>query len=277
MTMTDRARLLQDLPVEERRIDVNGVSTVVLEGGDGPPLVLLHGGIECGGAYWAPILASLAREHRLVIPDAPGLGESEPVARLDDATFSAWMEALLRLTCDQSPTLIAHSLLGTLAAKFATSHAHQLHRRVLYGAPGIGPYRIPLGLRVVAIRFAIRPSEANAERFGRYAFADFDQVRRRDPEWIDAFMAYLRSRASVPHVKRTMRYLVTTCTKQVREPNHVPTTLLWGAEDRFVPLTLAQEASSRLGWPLRVIDDAGHVPHIERPDTFLEEVTRTRS
>ena len=61
-----------------------GISTAVLEGGDGPPLVLLHGGIECGGAYWAPVIARLAENHRLVVPDAPGLGESEPVARLDD-------------------------------------------------------------------------------------------------------------------------------------------------------------------------------------------------
>jgi pimeloyl-ACP methyl ester carboxylesterase len=277
MTMTERARLFQGLPVEERRIEVNGVSTVVVEGGDGPPLVLLHGGIECGGAYWAPIVAGLAQEYRLVIPDVPGLGGSEPVVRLDGATFGAWMEALLRLTCDQPPTLIAHSLLGTLTARFAASHDELLDRLVLYGSPGVGPYRMPLGLRAVAIRFAIRPSEANAERFERFAFADFDRVRRRDPEWLDAFTAYLRSRAAVPHVKTTMRYLVATCTKQVHETNHVPTTLLWGAKDRFVPLDLAQEASTRLGWPLWVIDGAGHVPHIEQPDAFHEEIVRTRS
>lgn len=274
--MTNRARLLQGLPIEERRIDVDGVSTVVLEGGDGPPLVLLHGGIECGGAYWAPVVAGLARGHRLVIPDIPGLGESAPVARLDDEAFGRWMEGLLRLTCDQPPTLIAHSLIGTLAARFAANHKDLLHRLVLYGAPGIGPYRMPFGLRVVAASFAIKPSEANAERFERWAFADFDQVRRRDPEWLDAFTAYLRSRAAVPHVKRTMRYLVATCTKQVRERSEVPTSLLWGAKDRFVPLALAQEASSRFGWPLRVIDDAGHVPHIEQPDAFLEGVLRIR-
>jgi pimeloyl-ACP methyl ester carboxylesterase len=45
----------------------------------------------------------------------------------------------------------------------------------------------------------------------------------------------------------------------------VPTALLWGRHDRFVALDLGQAASTRLGWPLEVIDDTGHVPHIERP------------
>jgi len=49
----------------------------------------------------------------------------------------------------------------------------------------------------------------------------------------------------------------------------VPTSLIWGSHDRFIPLTVAEWASARLGWPLRVIDEAGHVPHIERTEAFL--------
>jgi 2-hydroxymuconate-semialdehyde hydrolase len=279
--MTERERLLRGLPVQERRVDVNGASTLVLEGGDGPPLVLLHGGIECGGAYWAPVITQLAEHHRLVVPDVPGLGESEPLARMDSTSFNGWMEALLELTCDQPPVLIAHSLIGTLAARFAVTHGEQLQRLVLYGVPGVGPYRMPVGLRIVAIRFALRPSEANMERFERWAFADLDRARRRDPDWLGAFTTYQRQRAAVPHAKRTMRELLGTCTKQIPEAElrriEVPTTLVWGAQDRFVPLDLATTASLRLGWSLQVIDDAGHVPHIEQPDACLEEVTRTRS
>jgi 2-hydroxymuconate-semialdehyde hydrolase len=273
--MTGRERLLQGLPVDERRVDVHGVSTVLLEGGDGAPLVLLHGGIECGGVYWAPVIPRLARHCRLVVPDVPGLGESAAVARLDQGTFDGWLLALLEETCDQPPTLIAHSLVGTLAARFAASHGERLQNLTLYGVPGIGRYRMPFGLRTVAVRFALRPSEANMDRFERWAYADLDSVRRRDPDWMRAFSTYTRSRARVPHIKRTMRYLVTTCTKQVNDRIDVPTTLLWGAKDRFVPLPLAKEAAGRLGWPLQVIEDAGHVPHIERPGAFLEAVART--
>jgi hypothetical protein len=47
-----RARMLAGLPITERRLDVGGVATTVLEAGAGPSLVLLHRAIECGGACW---------------------------------------------------------------------------------------------------------------------------------------------------------------------------------------------------------------------------------
>lgn len=268
-----RERLLAGAPVAERRLSLGGVATAVLEGGSGPPLILVHGGIECGGVYWTPIISRLIESYRLVIPDVPGLGESEPVERLDANAFADWFTELVRATCRERPTLIAHSLLGTLAARFAASDGEVLRRLVIYGTPGVGRYRMPLGLRVVAIRFAMRPSERNAERFERWAFADFDRARQRDAGWFEAFSEYTRSRAVVPHVKRTMRQLIGSCTKQVPdvELGRIPvaTDLLWGRHDRFVPLSLAEATSSRVNWPLHVIDDAGHVPHIEQPDAFL--------
>jgi pimeloyl-ACP methyl ester carboxylesterase len=269
-----RQRLLAGIDVTERRLQLAGVSTAVLEAGGGPPLVLLQGGIECGGVYWAPVISRLAESHRLIVPDVPGLGESEPVERLDATAFADWFAELLRETCEQKPTLIAHSLGGSLAARFAAAHGDLLRRLVIYAAPGIGPYRMPLGLRVVAIRFGLRPSERNAERFDRWAFFDFDQARRRDPAWFEDFSAYTRLRAAVSHVKRTMGQLIKTGTKQILDTElrriAVPTALIWGSHDRFVSPDLAKGASARLGWPLHVIDDTGHVPHIERNDAFVD-------
>jgi pimeloyl-ACP methyl ester carboxylesterase len=267
-----RARMLAGLSLGERRLPVAGVSTVVLEGGRGTPLILLHGGIECGGAVWAPVAQALADTHHVVVPDLPGLGESEPVERVD-AAFADWLRALIGLTCEKPPALVAHSLAGGLAARFAARHGDLLRKLVIYAAPGIGPYRIPLGLRVVAMRFGLRPTERNAERFDRFAFFDFDEARRRDPGWFEAFSAYTRQRAVVPQVKRTMGRLLKAGAKQAPDSDlrsiEVPTTLIWGRQDRFVPLVLAEAASSRLAWPLQSIEHAGHVPHIERPDAFL--------
>jgi 2-hydroxymuconate-semialdehyde hydrolase len=276
-----RDRMLAATPLTQRRLQLAGVSTVVLEGGDGPAVVLLHGGIECGGAIWAPVTARLAEHHRLVVPDLPGLGESEPAGRLDADTFADWLTALLRATCQEPPTLIAHSLAGSMAARYAAGHRARLRRLLLYGAPAIGPYRMPLGLRVVAIRFGLRPTERNAERFDRWAFFDFDSARRHDPEWYEAFSAYTRSRAVVPHVKRSLGQLLKAGIKPTPEDDlrriDVPTALLWGRHDRFVPLALAETASARYRWPLRVIDRAGHVPHIERSEAFLDALGEKHS
>jgi len=131
--------MLAGLPITERVLDVRGVETTVLEAGDGPPVVLLHGGIECGGAYWAPVIARLAEHNRLVVPDAPGLGESLPVRRLDDDTFAAWFTGVLEQTHAEQPTLVAHSLLGSAAARFAARRGDLLRGLVVYGAPGVAP------------------------------------------------------------------------------------------------------------------------------------------
>src|SRR5215217_1933067 len=74
--MEMRERLLKDLPVTERRLDLAGVSTSLLEGGEGPPIVLLHGQ---GGlaAVWMSIIPDLVTTYHVVAPDLPGLGASE--------------------------------------------------------------------------------------------------------------------------------------------------------------------------------------------------------
>jgi 2-hydroxymuconate-semialdehyde hydrolase len=218
------------------------------------------------------VIPRLVEKHRVVVPDVPGLGESEPFGRFDDERFARWLRELIRLTCASEPTLVAHSLVGTLAARFA-ARGDSLSRLVVYAAPGIGRFRMPLGLRIVAMRFALRPNERNGERFERFALLDRERTRRRDPAWFDSFSAYTLSRARRPHVKRTMRALLSAGTTRVPDAEleriAIPAALLWGRHDRMTPLSLALTASTRLGWPLHVVDHAAHVPHIEQPDGFV--------
>jgi pimeloyl-ACP methyl ester carboxylesterase len=268
-----RERMLAGVPATTRTLEIAGIATAVVEVGDGPPLLLLHGGIECGGAMWAPVLARLAETNRVIVPDVPGLGESAPARRLDVQTFTDWLHGVVSQSGLERPTLVAHSLVGGLAARFAARGTDRISRLVLYAAPGVGPYRMPLQLRYVAIRFAIRPTPRNAERFERFALLDRESTRQRDPGWYDAFSAYTRTRARVPHVKKTMSDLIATQTKPIAGPEldriAVPTTLLWGRHDRMVPLSIGQAAATRHGWPLHVIDDAAHAPHIEQPEAFV--------
>jgi pimeloyl-ACP methyl ester carboxylesterase len=140
-TPSPRDRMLAGLPVTNRTLHIDGIATSVLEGGDGPPLVLLHGGIECGGAMWAPVLTQLVEHNRVVVPDVPGLGESAPVQRLDVETFASWFTGLLEQTNLERPTLVAHSLLGSLGARLATRQSSLLGRLVVR-AIGADPRRI---------------------------------------------------------------------------------------------------------------------------------------
>jgi 2-hydroxymuconate-semialdehyde hydrolase len=235
--------------------------------------VLLHGGIECGGAYWAPVAKALAERYRLVVPDIPGLGVSEPVHRLDVNRFSGWFTDLLHRTGTERPTLVAHSLLGSMAARFAVDHGDALGRLVLYGAPAVGPYRMPMRLRYVAVRAALRPTLRNHARFERFVLLDRERTRALDSTWFDAFSANCCMQARRRSVRRTGRRLVVDQTRPMPVADlrriSVPTALLWGRNDRMVPIAIAEHARATTGWPLHVVESAAHAPHMEQPARFL--------
>ena len=149
-------------------------------------------------------------------------------------------------TCAEPPALVAHSLLGSLAVRFAAERGDSLGGLLVYGAPGVGPYRMPAGLVYAAIRFGLRPSRRNSERFDRWAFFDLEQARGRDTGWFEAWSLYTMSRARIPHVKRTMRQLIARGRKRVPDRLldriEIPATLLWGRHDRFVPLAVGEHS-----------------------------------
>ena len=107
---------------------------------------------------------------------------------------------------------------------------------------------------------------------------DWFVLPAHEAQWnTGAFGAYTRSRARLPHVKRTMRALLEIGTVRVPDAElrriAIPVALLWGRYDRMTPPALARAASTRLGWPLQVVDEAAHVPHLEQPDSFVNRLT----
>ena len=74
-TAGTREQLLAGIPARERRLELAGITTPVLEGGTGSPLVLLHGPGE-HAAKWVEVIPKLVGGHRLIAPDLPGHGAS---------------------------------------------------------------------------------------------------------------------------------------------------------------------------------------------------------
>ena len=78
-----------------REVRAAGLNTFYLEGGTGPPVVLLHG-LGATNASMLPTLWDLSRDHRVIAPDLPGFGESSKPIRSYDASFYArWLVAFL--------------------------------------------------------------------------------------------------------------------------------------------------------------------------------------
>ena len=273
--------LLTDTTVNERRLDAAGVSTKVLEAGAGPSVVLLHG--QGGFAeMWMPILAGLAPTYHVVAPDLPGLGASEaPAGSFSPGAVVAWLARLIDKTCDSPPALVGTSLGGTIAARFAAVHSDRLTNLVLVDAGGLsGPVRPALPVLLALIRHSLRPSRRTALGMLRRVAVDETAVRRQMGHRFEPFIDYLVDRSRIPSVQRANRQLL----RQIGFPRippeqlsriSVPTTLIWGRHDKVMPLRTAQIASARYGWPLHVIEDAGHFLSAEQPAVFLKVLTES--
>ena len=93
------------------------------------------------------------------------------------------------------------------------------------------------------------------------------------------FRAYSLEPARTPGVHRANRHLLRELGLRQLPPGEVariavPTTLIWGRQDRVMPLAAAREASVRYGWPLDVIEDAGHFLGLDQPEAFLQALRR---
>jgi pimeloyl-ACP methyl ester carboxylesterase len=268
-----RERLLSGLPVTDRRLHLAGVSTAVLEGGDGPPIVFLQGEFA---AVWMRVIPALVTTHRVIAPDLPGLGASEVSDGPPDATIAlAWLGELIEQTCAVPPVLVGKGPGGALAARFAIDHSDRIDRLVLVDSLGLDRFRPPPGMALTFIGVLLRPTERGLERgFKHYCFVDLDRVRAEMGESYDWMVAYALDRFRTPSVKAAMRSLM----KQLASPIPpgqleriaVPTTLIWGRHDVGARLTVAEAASVRFGWPLHVIENARDDPAVEQPEAFLE-------
>jgi pimeloyl-ACP methyl ester carboxylesterase len=268
-----RQRLLAGLPLTERRLQLAGVSTAVLEGGDGPPIVFLQGEFA---AVWMRVIPDLVTTHRVIATDLPGLGASEVSDGPPDATTGlTWIDELIERTCAIPPVLVGKGPAGALAARFAIDRSDRIDRLVLVGTYGLARYRPPPRMALTFIGVMLRPTERGLERgFRRYCFADLDRVRAEMGERYEWMAAYALDRFGTPSVKAAMRRLMTQLASAIpsRELDRisVPTTLIWGRHDLGVRLNVAEAASARHGWPLHVIEKARDDPAIEQPGAFLK-------
>lgn len=270
-----RDQLLAAMPLTERQLQLAGVSTAVLEGGDGPPVVLLHGQGEFA-AVWIRVVPDLATTHRVVVPDLPGHGASEVSAgSLDTSTVLTWLDELIDQTCDAPPVLVGHLMGGAIAARYAVDHSDRLAHLVLVDTMGLGWFRPAPNFALPMVSFIARPTPRSRDRLFNRCFLDIDRVGEQAGEQWEPLLAYALDRASTPSVQAALRRLMPRLGMPPIRPNEleriaVPTTLIHGRHDLQVRLRTAEAASTRYGWPLHVIEDCRDDPAAEQPEALLE-------
>jgi len=270
-----RARVLAGMPVTHQRLELAGVSTSLLEGGEGPCVILLHEQGEFA-ERWMRVMPDLVRTHRVVAPDLPGHGSSRILdGDLTPELVSSWLEALIDRTCATPPTIVGHMVGGSIAARFAIEHPEKVGGLVLVDSFGLARFRPAPRFVLSLVRYLARPSQRSHERMLNVCMADLASVRRSwGSDW-DPSETYLVETIRRQSVKSAVGAVMKTLGIRRIAPEDlasiaVPTTLIWGAKDPVTRVKVARAASERFGWPLHVVEDAGDDPPVEQPEAFLE-------
>lgn len=268
-----RQRLLAGLPVTERRLDLAGISTAVLEGGEGPPIILLHGPGE-SAANWRWVMPELVETHRVIAPDLPAHGSTAaPDDGLDADRVLAWLGDLIDRTCASPPALVGHVLGGAIAARFAIEAGDRVSHLVLVDSLGLARFRPSPRFALGLAGFVARPNERRYERLMEQCSFDLDALRERMGDEWEPFAHYNLELARAPSAKAAGKLFRALGIPRLPPEGlariTVPTTLIWGRHDRANRLAVAQAASDRYGWPLQVVEKAADDPPRDRPEAFL--------
>jgi pimeloyl-ACP methyl ester carboxylesterase len=251
----------------EELVEAADVQVQLRKGGAGEPLLVLHS--ELGVPGWLQAYAQLAQQFTVYVPSLPGFGQSarpDWISSMRDvAAWVAWFIRDLRLP--QPLPVIGFSMGGWVAAEIATVHAALFTKMVLVAPAGLKPeegeiwdYFAHSGRQAFEQAFC-HPTQAPeyAQYYGReWTPAEEEQVEsNRETAARLLWKPYMRS-----HTLRTLLRGIAT-----------PTLLVWGREDKIIPLNACQLYQRAIkGATVRILEQCGHMPEMERPAEFVQIV-----
>ncbi len=259
--------------LEQRVAEIKGVRMRYFVGGQGAPLLLVHG---LGGAAsnWTELVPLLAERHRLLVPDLPGHGGSSALPAVSGLEPFADRVALVAEREGMLPApVVGHSLGGMIVLRLALRRPAGVQAVVLAGAAGLSIGNV-WGRELLSLFTTVRPGRLAARYRGWVTRSPllrrlvFGFVSVADPvalteEAVEGFLAAQLLHTDVDSAWQALRR---DDPRQELEAVRCPVLVLWGSEDVQLPLDDAFEYTRRLRARLRVIPGCGHLLIAERPD-----------
>jgi 4,5:9,10-diseco-3-hydroxy-5,9,17-trioxoandrosta-1(10),2-diene-4-oate hydrolase len=275
---------------QSKTVTIDGVNLHYFCGGNGPPLVLVHGLGSSASVEFYYNLEPLAAHHRVFAIDLPGFGRSDkPVLAYTIDLFVRAVSDLMAFEGIERAAVMGVSMGGRVALGLALDSPEKVERLVLVDALGVGAPRRVLaysilltrGLGELTLRGTARAlrqmNPAVIRRFWGWYLKRPNRVASiwsderianhgtllATPEYRAAYLSALRSIAG-------MRQLRNGVVVEDRLPElRMPTLLIWGGHDHIFPASHAQAAKNRIAnGRLEIFDDSGHTPQMEEPDRF---------
>ncbi|MFG2096325.1 alpha/beta fold hydrolase [Streptomyces sp. NPDC048612] len=266
--------------MQETTYDIGGKKIFVAEAGDGPPVLLLHGGGPgaSGVSNYARNIAELAKEYRVIVPDLPGYGRSSKgVDRADPFGYLAdGIRGLLDALGLDKAHLVGNSYGGACALRLALDTPERVDRMVLMGPGGVGNSRaLPTpGLNnLLAYYTGEGPSRLKLERFIRN-YLVFNAAEVPDSAIEERYRASIDPEViASPPLQRPAGLRTLWKMDFTRDPRlnrlPVPTLVLWGAEDKVNRPSGGRMLADRMpNCDLYLVANTGHWVQYERTELF---------
>ena len=271
-----------DLKVE--RLTWHGNDVAFHRCGDGgEPIIFIHG-IASSFDTWNGVLPEIGTKHRAMAPDLLGHGRSsKPRADYSLGAFATAIRDFMEALNIPSATIVGHSMGGGIAMQFAYQFPKRCQRLVLVSSGGLGPEVTPL-LKAATLpgsQLVINAATSDrVENVGR-------SVGRKLREWgfrATPGMASVGSHFIALKDREARKAFVTTARSvmdwrgqridardRLYLAGEMPTMIVWGRRDRFIPVKHGIEAHGLIpGSRLEIFDDSGHFPHEHEAERFTE-------
>lgn len=264
----------------DRRLGWRGREIAWTSFGSGPPLVFCHG-TPWSSWLWAPYARALAGRFTVHLWDMPGYGASSRLAEHDvdlgvqGEAFTALLEHW-RADWDEPPHVVAHDYGGAVSLRAALLHDARYASLCLVDVVALRPWGSPF-FRLVREHpdvFGSLPATVHRGALEAYvATASHRGLRGRDLEslvepWLgsDGQAAFYRQIAQADE-----RY--TAEVEPLLGTFDVPTRILWGEQDTWIPVNRAGRLVEALGAAdARLIPEAGHLVQLDAPVALATEL-----
>ncbi len=282
--------LLRPAPPSRNKIAMSNNQTLTLVNlhkevyGSGDPIVCLHG-LGANTYTWRHFITPFSRNNKLILVDFRGFGASP---KPHDTHYSIEEHAydIYKLVIEDDLTrltLIGNSFGGgvalLVALRLCEEKPARLSKLVLIDSGGYKEY-LPGYLKLLrsflgGASIKLTPSKAAAKSVLRFSY--FDRSRITEGQ-VSAYTA--------PIAMPGGRHALLQTAKQCIPPNideiidklkniTVPTLILWGRQDRVVPLRVGELLHRAIpNSTLEVIEECGHVPQEEKPEETIARITR---
>ncbi len=254
--------------IHSKKVKVGELDIHYVTGGQGDPLVVIHGGANGAGA-WRENLLELSKNYTVYVPDMPGFGKSQPID--GDYYIPELVEFVDGFTRElglEKFHIMGHSLGGGVALSYVLKFPHKITKLVLISSMCLGR-EIALWVRVLA------PS-ALCRSLGGAVLTILKGVK-----WVvEGLFAGV---VFVPPFSRTSINLgsnVTTLKEQATvlvnrlSEIMVPTLVIWGADDPIVPARQAYAAAQLIPvCQVEVFKGCGHSVYRQRIPEFSQLLT----